>query len=86
MQPLVEYLQKLWKSVSTRDVLQPQAEPFKLHAVVLYCTNDYPGLGIMTGRVTSGYTQGWFLWPLSFPSQKSPLPKKQEKVVVCWLN
>jgi hypothetical protein len=49
MQPLVEELQKLWKDVSTRDMLQPEAEPFKLHVVVLYCTHDYPG------RVTSGY-------------------------------
>jgi hypothetical protein len=55
MQPLVEDLQKLWKSVSTRDVLQPEAEPFKLHYAVLYCTHDYPSLGIMSSRVTSGY-------------------------------
>jgi hypothetical protein len=25
-------------------------------------------------------TQGWFLWPPPLPSQKSPLPKKQEKL------
>jgi hypothetical protein len=51
----VEDLQKLWKGVSTRDVLQLEAEPFKLRVVVLHCTHDYPGLGVMSGTVTSGY-------------------------------
>jgi hypothetical protein len=51
----VEDLQKLWKGVSTRDVLQPEAEPFKFCADILYCTHDYPGLGVMSSRVTSGY-------------------------------
>jgi hypothetical protein len=55
MQSLVEDLQKLWKGVSTWDVLQPEAKSFKLRADVLYCTHDYPGLGVMSGRVTSGY-------------------------------
>jgi hypothetical protein len=55
MQPLVEDLQNLWKGVSTRDMPQPEAEPFKLSVVVLHCTHDYPGLGAMSGRVTSGY-------------------------------
>ena len=56
MQPLMEDLQKLWKGVPTRDALAPpKAHLFNLRAAVLYCTHDFPALGTMSGRVTSGY-------------------------------
>jgi hypothetical protein len=101
MQPLVEDLQKLWKSVSTRDVLQPEAEPFKLHADVLYCTHDYPGLGVMSSRVTSCYNacvhcdkeqiSKKLIHKVGFFGQyrsfpKITLTKETGKVAVCWLN
>ena len=55
MQPLIEDLQKLCKGVPTRDVLEPKKQPFQLRSAVMYCTHDYPALGTMSGRVTSGY-------------------------------
>ncbi|KAK1679978.1 hypothetical protein QYE76_040826 [Lolium multiflorum] len=55
MQPLIRDLQTLWEGVPTRDVCQPKEQNFLLRAAVLYCTHDYPALGTMSGRVTSGY-------------------------------
>jgi hypothetical protein len=54
MQPLIEDLQKLWKGGPTRDMSEPEKK-IQLCIDVMYYTHDYPALGTMSGRVTSGY-------------------------------
>jgi hypothetical protein len=53
LEPLIDELQELWKGVPTFDALS--GKKFGLHAVVIWCIHDYPGLGTLLARVTRGY-------------------------------
>jgi hypothetical protein len=53
MEPLIEELQQLWKSVWAIDVVDRKR--FKRCATILWCIHDYPALSTLSGRVTKGY-------------------------------
>jgi rubrerythrin len=53
LEPLVDELQELWLGVSTFDALS--RKDFNLHAAVIWCIHDYPGLSTLSSRVTRGY-------------------------------
>jgi hypothetical protein len=50
MEPLIEELKELWKSVWTIDVVK--GRNFILCLVVLWCIHNYPGLSTLCGCVT----------------------------------
>jgi hypothetical protein len=52
LEPLVDELQELWLGVSTFHALS--RKDFDLHAAVIWCIHDYPGLRTLLGRVTKG--------------------------------
>ena len=53
MQPLIADMMTLWNGVSTYDAYE--GKNFTLRAAILWGINDYPALGIMSGRTTKGY-------------------------------
>ena len=53
MQPLIADMMTLWNGVSTYDAYE--GKDFSLRAAILWGINDYPTLGIMSGRTTKGY-------------------------------
>ena len=53
LQPLVYELNELWDEINVYDVSIPiiAERSFTLNGICAYTTNDYPGLGVFSGKL-----------------------------------
>ena len=56
LSPLFEELQQLWEGVDAVDASAESVNRnFKLKAILMWCIDDFPAYGLVSGQVTKGY-------------------------------